>query len=336
MSSNYIAPMTPPMPTLSPEFIIIAGRSGLIGAFVSVFLSGMAILQTYNYFNDYPTDSVHTKVLVWVVTLLNLLHAILACVQTYHYLVGFNGIDLLDQIELHWSTMTAFGLHVAIAIIVLFYFTRISYRLCSDNKTQKPACAFLVAVILAHFATTIVDIITAENLTVFTSMATTQLSADIFVSLALCLALPTSGYKRTRSIVQKLVIYTVSRGILTSVAALIELIAVVISSHGLWFVAAELVTPGLYANSFLSSLNTRKHIRSQLAGTILSAPPAPIPLGTLKPRADSFMHQASWDDRSTQAASSTAQVSVYTSQKHADCQQQASNKFTASDCPSRG
>ncbi|KAJ7470781.1 hypothetical protein FB451DRAFT_1559371 [Mycena latifolia] len=94
-------------------------------------------------------------------------------------------------------------------------------------------------------------------------MTGTQVAMDVVLAASLCLVLNShrSQFSNTNSMVNTLIIYAVDRCILTATAALIELLALSLHPDSMWYVGAEFTVVGLYSNSLLSSLNSRRRIR---------------------------------------------------------------------------
>ncbi|KAF9063907.1 hypothetical protein BDP27DRAFT_1451026, partial [Rhodocollybia butyracea] len=87
--------------------------------------------------------------------------------------------------------------------------------------------------------------------------AITQLPVDFAIAGSLCILLykKRTGFQRTRTLINTLILYAVNRCIFTSVVALVEALAVGIAPNAFWFSAAEYVIGQLYANSLLAMLN---------------------------------------------------------------------------------
>ncbi|KAI0775370.1 hypothetical protein BC629DRAFT_703274 [Irpex lacteus] len=281
MSNVTVDPSYIPLVPGSPVFNALYEdySSSLIGSWFTMLLCGIALAQAYNYFNSYPTDSPRTKLLVWSLTLLNVLHAAFVCVAEYIYLIS-DSSDRTLSLTIGWAIVVTVEMHVILAVAVLLYFTNMCYQL--RKKIQKPLLAILLIVIVLHFGfgtATVVELSRLNSLWDFDSfrntltipMVVTQVIADVAVAMAVCFALPKpscESFRRSREVIQTLAVYAVSRGILTSLTAIVELIGLTIGSGSLWFAAADYVIAGLYMNSFLASLNSRKRIRQQMAGVV--------------------------------------------------------------------
>ncbi|KAG9220303.1 hypothetical protein CCMSSC00406_0006368 [Pleurotus cornucopiae] len=79
---------------------ILASSIGalLIGGFFSICLFGANSLQTWYYYQHYPTDAVLMKATVAFVWILEAVHAIFLCHAIYSYVVlGFGNVLMLDS-----------------------------------------------------------------------------------------------------------------------------------------------------------------------------------------------------------------------------------------------
>jgi NAD/NADP transhydrogenase beta subunit len=68
-------------------------------------------------------------------------------------------------------------------------------------------------------------------------------------------------FETTNSRIAKLVFWTLSTGVITSVCSLAALVAYALFPHKLYFLAIEFLLTKLYMNSLLAMLNARKSIR---------------------------------------------------------------------------
>ncbi|KAI0799692.1 hypothetical protein BC629DRAFT_190616 [Irpex lacteus] len=309
--------------------ITVAHAAELIGTWIAVLLCGLAISQAYHYFHERFEDRVWIKVAAWLITVLNVVHTALVCLISYHYLIQIRS-DSLEELTVYWAIDASIGTHLAISAIALFYFIDICYHLVPDQKMKWIACLILGVPVMFHLGFGIDSVVHAAEIDTFLElgsfresaiipMLSCQVASDIMISGALCLALPraAAGRKQTRNVIHRIMIYAVSRGIITSVAALVELVALIVAPNSLWFMAAEYIVAGLYTNSFFSSLNSRKAIRKGLMGrtTTNATPPTPIPLGLYSPQSSGA---TACDEASTVQGSKGVKVDVYTIQEYDD------------------
>ncbi|KAF8913735.1 hypothetical protein CPB84DRAFT_1840537 [Gymnopilus junonius] len=97
------------------------------------------------------------------------------------------------------------------------------------------------------------------------SMAVNLLGAatDVIIAAALFVFLHRSrtGFKKSDTMISKLIAFTVSTGLLTSICAVASLVSILASGNTLIYVAFYFTLGRLYSNSVLATLNARQIIR---------------------------------------------------------------------------
>jgi len=88
-------------------------------------------------------------------------------------------------------------------------------------------------------------------------------AADVLISGTLCTLLNFSrtGFHKSDAIINKLIIFTVNTGLLTSLCALASLISILVAGNTFVYIAFFFCLGRLYTNSLLATLNARKTIR---------------------------------------------------------------------------
>ncbi|KAL5520619.1 hypothetical protein ACEPAF_2620 [Sanghuangporus sanghuang] len=71
-----------------------------------------------------------------------------------------------------------------------------------------------------------------------------------------------SGFQRSDSIINHLIMYTVGSGFVTSIWMVMALVGVGVAPHSLIYALADMVLPKLYLNCMLASLNARSSLRA--------------------------------------------------------------------------
>jgi len=96
-----------------------------------------------------------------------------------------------------------------------------------------------------------------KNLTIGTNVL--QAAVDTFLAISLCTWLHKSrtGIKQTDALINKLIIFFVNTGLLTSVLAIAVVISSLASPDTQYFAACYFVIGRLYTNSLLALLNSR-------------------------------------------------------------------------------
>ncbi|KAF9447380.1 hypothetical protein P691DRAFT_802533 [Macrolepiota fuliginosa MF-IS2] len=246
--------------------------AGYIGVIVTAALYGLTTLQTYFYYVHYPDDRFGLKALVSLIWVLDSLHMAIVSYSIYYYLVTNYSNPIALGVG-HWSLFISIGLNLVIVCTVQCFFTRKIHILC-ESKLKWFVTTLIGLSVLAHFAFGIeiivlmfikkeLALLSEITLIAVTPFSITSILSDIFIAGALCFLLHgrKTGFKNTNTIVSRLIIYAINRCLLTSVAAVVELIAFSASPHTLWYLAIDFTIGKLYTNSLLVSLNGRQSIR---------------------------------------------------------------------------
>jgi len=96
--------------------------------------------------------------------------------------------------------------------------------------------------------------------------------ADVISTVAMCyfLASHRSGFRKTRQLIRILIFYTVNRGVLVTACQIVIFVAFAINQIALWWMPPHLILSKLHVITLLALLNSRKKMRSQDDGTLLS------------------------------------------------------------------
>ncbi|EIM90619.1 uncharacterized protein STEHIDRAFT_107393 [Stereum hirsutum FP-91666 SS1] len=242
-----------------------------IGLLFSAFFQGLLTVQAYIYYESFPDDSRKNKVfvaIVWFVSITSVLthhrlnaHLIIVAQAIYWYLIrNFgNGEALLQSTTSEDTHLILVGL--ATLICQFFYIQRI-WVLSQKNIYLT---GFLLLGCLAIFGLNIalsVILMTAPGhlFSIVTKYPGTNIAlfaldagVDIVMSLLMCYYLwnAKTGFKRSDTVVSRLIRFTVATGLTTSLVA----VAGVVS-------AFHLNLGRLYTNSILASLNSRRSLRT--------------------------------------------------------------------------
>ncbi|KAK7442217.1 hypothetical protein VKT23_016188 [Stygiomarasmius scandens] len=230
-----------------------------LGALFSTVLYGTVLVQTYNYYHaQFKGDN-----LVAFVCVLETLHT--AVLWTYLYsrtVENFGNLDALDQV--HW----ALAIIVPISgLIVFFVESFFAYRIYILSRSPYFPVVCVLGLMVRFglgiaFAVTAIGYRISVYIVEFKWLVTTALTVgavvDVAITTALCLVLRrnVTVQPRTKQIVDKLVLWAIETGMLTSVCAIIEVILMQTKDNLLWafffFMSAK-----FYSNSLLASLNGR-------------------------------------------------------------------------------
>lgn len=93
-------------------------------------------------------------------------------------------------------------------------------------------------------------------------------AGDVLIAGTLCTILHRSrtGFHRSDTMINKLILFSVNTGFLTSLCAIASLISIVVAGHTFLYIAFFFCIGRLYSNSLLATLNARKMIRGAADG----------------------------------------------------------------------
>ncbi|PAV19542.1 hypothetical protein PNOK_0447600 [Pyrrhoderma noxium] len=246
-----------------------------VATILTTALWGAGTVQLYLYYDKYSRkDKWFLKLFVFTVWALDTTLQVITIHSGYKSFVTSFGdfISLLrfDRESAYGSIFTA----IIDALVQGFYCVRI-FRLSRKNYILTGVVAILVtaqaALLIAYFGlvynftvfTQLQDVIKVEH-----AINATQVAAELLLSgtLVLLLLRSRSGVRNTDSVIHKLVMYTVSTGLLTGLCAVVALITEFASPDTYAYVLLGLLIPVIYMNSMLASLNSRESLRAELDG----------------------------------------------------------------------
>ncbi|KAI0309725.1 hypothetical protein OF83DRAFT_1288483, partial [Amylostereum chailletii] len=103
----------------------------------------------------------------------------------------------------------------------------------------------------------------------------------ISISLVYYLSRSRTHFKRTDTMINRLIAYTVSTGGLTSIITLINLVSFSVWPNDFYYAFFNFMITPLYSNSLLVTLNTRDHVRDAAFGQTTSAGVQSIPFSRI-------------------------------------------------------
>ncbi|KAF8189001.1 hypothetical protein BJ912DRAFT_926188 [Pholiota molesta] len=284
---EYKAGITPQLP---PELNLgLTYGAYLIGAIVAASLYGILVSQTIYYFNQYPKDPPTFKILVLSLFILDTLTIIFETHGLYHYLiVTFGNFEmLLIQVWSVQNVLTSYqytimlttqGAHLGIfpnpslwipvtgrkKLLPGVIPSHLSATTKADLYTLGSALALFKAIVIKVFTFKFwsssllpyMKILVAANKSLETC-------ADALITAALCFYLHRgrSEISRTNTMINKLIVFAVNRGVITTFLQLFYLIAFEIKPDSMAWVAFHVSISKVYTNSVLATLNSRNAIR---------------------------------------------------------------------------
>ncbi|KAF7981898.1 hypothetical protein HWV62_31487 [Athelia sp. TMB] len=218
-------------------------------------------------FGDFPA----LGKIVWSLAIEVLVNGITALlVQWYENTIGSKGTDLFT-IPASWF----------IGFSSVSSFTPSAYPPADPPQFREVTglANGLSALVLGGFASILVYLIQVHTFDIHTfaelhaikdaSMAINILGAvsDLFLAATLCVLLhrSRSGIKNTDNLLNKLILFSVSTGLLTSLCALASLIAILAAPSTFIYIAFFFNIGRLYSNTMLAVLNARNSLRKDTA-----------------------------------------------------------------------
>ncbi|KAJ7059777.1 hypothetical protein C8F01DRAFT_1295877 [Mycena amicta] len=246
--------------------------SMLLGVIVSAVLYGISLLQCLFYFTRYDRDPRYLKALVASTVLLDTVHLAFVVHTVYHYLI----INYYQQDALQvmiWSvSLEAIPTGITAALVQSFYAHRV-WKMSHHNTFLTGLILVIVLatsacgtawVVLALEAGTYQRLLRISPLTISINALST--AADVIITATLCYMLyhtrPAS--LETETMVNRLILFTINTGGITSLCAVASLISLVISPNTLIYASFYFVIGRLYSNALLASLNARAVIRGRI------------------------------------------------------------------------
>jgi len=241
----------------------------LIGVVVSATLYGVTCVQTWYYFSRYSSDPWYIRLLVAAVLLSDSVHQALITHTVYTYLVTDFGI-YEDLATLVWSLIVEVLFNGFTALMVQCFLTMRVYRL--SNKSII-ATAYVLSLVIGEFVLVVIYVAKAIHFTTFTqltelkplSMSVNAVAAagDVLIAIFLCTLLQQSrtGFRKSDTMINKLILFSINTGLLTSICAVFSLISITVWPNTFIYIAFYFCLGRLYCNSLLATLNARKSLR---------------------------------------------------------------------------
>ncbi|KAH9853719.1 hypothetical protein C2E23DRAFT_91919 [Lenzites betulinus] len=239
-------------------------------------LYGVSCSQMYYYFTSYSKDPWGLKLLVIVVWLSDSAHQALISHSVYWYLV------------------TEYGNPVALTLLTRTIIAEVFFGICTGFFVQsffvvriwhlsgkKLAVVIPVAIlVLGEFSVGMAYSIKAVSFTTFLedtrlkslSIATNAFAAagDVTIAVLMCKILHDSrtGFSKSDTLINKLMMFSVNTGILTSICACLSLITILAMPNTFVYITFFFLLGRVYSNTLMATLNARKSLREASGGDL--------------------------------------------------------------------
>ncbi|KAF8436329.1 hypothetical protein L210DRAFT_2478574 [Boletus edulis BED1] len=243
----------------------------LIGSLVAATFWGVTSIQTYIYYHRYPDDPLFLKLVVVVLWILDTFDACLTSHIAYHYLVT-NYMNPKSIVIPVWTLIIHQTVTIVTDVLVRFMFSKRVWGLSSQNIIVTSivwivsACDLIIGLVITAKAFQLVSWMQLDDLApLFYASFVTTFSGDLYLAVVLCYYLFKSrtGFRRTDSLLNTLITYIITTGLLTSVDAILGTILYAVMPTNYIFMAFYFNLAKLYTNSYLALLNARKRLRKR-------------------------------------------------------------------------
>ncbi|KAF7346750.1 hypothetical protein MSAN_01813400 [Mycena sanguinolenta] len=230
-----------------------------IGVLLSYALFGVATTQTYTYFSRFPEDPRRVKALtafIWAC-------GVVQCFCLGHSLYTFTITDFANLQRLFGSPPKSLSISTLFsgftAACVHGFF---AYRIYAfTKKIYIPALVWLIALVhlvgrLSLFATTLHASSVGSYLVQREWLVTTNwglsVAADVVIATTMVIVLRQQRSRARARVVDKLILWTIETGLLTSVASIGMLICFVLMKQNYAWLAFYAVSTQLFSNSLMT------------------------------------------------------------------------------------
>ncbi|KAH9475728.1 hypothetical protein JR316_0011287 [Psilocybe cubensis] len=282
--------------TLDPSVALDNSMGAMfIGVIVSAVLHGITLLQAFTYWNNYKKDVWYLKTLVSITVSFDAIHLVMISHAVYHHVVSKYHSD---KDSLRFITWTVLFLHFAcvspyvlplnakLPELLIYQHNIVSKR----NYWLAGTIFFLILatagsgtvwVILSLQFETYEQLLSITPLTITINALSTVVDVAIAASLCIMLHNARTGFRRSDTIITKLIIFVVNTGVLTTCCAVASLICLIASPKSLIYATFYFCIGRLYTNSFLATLNARNSFTSQIDENTTSRMMGSIPTSVI-------------------------------------------------------
>ncbi|KAK2459929.1 hypothetical protein APHAL10511_008058 [Amanita phalloides] len=261
------------LPTIAERGLPLSDTMGvmLIITLVSAVLHGITVAQAHRYFTLYSNDILYLKVLVTVLVVVDATHLSMAIYTVYHYLIrNFYNPAMIGHFV--WSVTVEAICTSLNSSIVQFLYALWVWRL-SKNKLLL---FITITLVLLQGACNIAWVIISTQIKVYSQLIhigpltmTMQLLSALIdvinaVSFIVLLRRSRSGFIKSDSLINKMIFFVLSTGLLTSLYATAVVVLLIATPRSFIAGALYLCVGRLYVNSFIAALNARRVVKQEI------------------------------------------------------------------------
>ncbi|KAI6146170.1 hypothetical protein BKA82DRAFT_297984 [Pisolithus tinctorius] len=242
----------------------------LIALVLSGILCGCALVQTYVYYKLFPKDSWKLRTLVAFEMTFQTIHLALLLLGMWQtVMTDYAQRPQILVVAITAIISTVFGGPIAFCTQAFFVFRLYTF---SHKKALPIFCSFLVITQFIFTLMVSISTVVARKLLLqswhwfIISALFVAVCADtaIAVSMSYYLKANEMGFRRTSRVVDRMVLYIMATGIITSISALASAISFLVAPGVYIWLGSFIVGSGLYTNSLLAALNARAKFSHEL------------------------------------------------------------------------
>ncbi|KAF8896690.1 hypothetical protein BD779DRAFT_603028 [Infundibulicybe gibba] len=255
--------------------------AAFLGNLAAAIFYGITCVQTFIYLkHGYARDKLTFRLLICFLWLLDTIHLAFVSHALYYYMISKYGI-LAALASPTWSILAQVYTTCISDLIARWIFGRRAWLMTG----RSPLLAFCIAIpSLLTCATGIAFTSKAFIAQTFASFSSISyllyislgsgVVADAIIAATLCYTLKKNrtGFQKTDTIVNTLMIYTINTSLLTTLCSLACFTTYTIWPQEFTFIGIYFVLSKLYLNSLLATLNSRESLHSQAAGVVSDIP----------------------------------------------------------------
>ncbi|KAH9836695.1 uncharacterized protein C8Q71DRAFT_54549 [Rhodofomes roseus] len=241
----------------------------LLGLVFSSTFFGVTLLQTYQYYDRYWSDTLWLKLFVALIFVLDVVQIITVIHSNWWYLIqNYAMPQSLSMVP--WSLGLEVGITTSIGLLVQGFFAMRVYILSRGNHIVTGSiltltlAQFILGVYYAGRGQQTKLVATIAQITwASTASLACSIAGDAIITGAMCyyLHLSRSGIRRTDKLIDIMIVYCVNTGLLTTICAVCTIILSEVVSNTYWDTMFYFLISKCYVNSTLATLNAREKLR---------------------------------------------------------------------------
>ncbi|KAJ7260516.1 hypothetical protein B0H12DRAFT_1107675 [Mycena haematopus] len=259
-----------------------------IGVLVSCVLFGVATMQCYIYFTRFPEDSRTLKALTAFVWGCDIAHIVCFSQLLYTFTISDYGHpEALFGAPPKSLSMSTFFSGLTPACVQCFF----SYRIYAfTKKVYIPGLIWFMAFLhllgrMVLFGVTLnsssVAISAKQWEWLITTIWSLSVVVDVLITTTMVVVLRAQRshvHRKTAALVDKLIVWTIETGMITSASSIVVLACFVTMQDNYIWLGVHSISMQLFSNSLMANLNSRATLRAQkpifLDSLTLSVPPS--------------------------------------------------------------